>query len=435
MNSPEQRDELLQMLAIPEQTGDSLLIEESFVKATALRDEIRHGRAAVSDIKEWYRKHDPIGEVMLKNAGLVVEQGDLAGHKEFLRNISADTLTLVRAGAVFALSRLNPELVNPNGTVGEAEENINTFWIENICPTLPNGEQAAPNSQAGLNVILLANTSDLFIEQDEEAIPDLLIAAEMLDDGARQCKSFLKHGETSEEVIELMYFGDITSKYLYELIMSKGADHPQGMGKEISITTMSKAIEAAMLRCSLMGRIFDNDSELMGEARDQFYIMSLMLRAMFDGDASKVRPLVRDNNISGKLHEAIWFLDSFVAKTVQPDIYGKVSVRPTRSRCDEPFNGGPKLRRGYDYELVSPSKSLLIQLKKSGQREQQGYHDNIAVVQERNFMDLQPKRLQRKLDLYLDWAQLGFDPEFETKHRLYDQYVLESVKDVLDDAI
>lgn len=427
MHSPEERDELLQMLAIPERTEDSQLIEQSALKATMLREEIRHGRAAVGDIKEWYRKHDPIGEVLLANAGRIVEQGSLEDHHEFLRNVSADTLTLIRAGAVLAFSRLNPGLVDPNGTVGEAEANINTFWVDNICPTQPNGEKAAPNSQAGLNVILLANTSDLFTEQGPEALPDLLLAAEMLDDGARQLNTFFNHGQATAETVELMYFGKLMSNYLYEEIMTKGSTQAENVSAE----TMSKALEAAMLRCSAMGRSFNGDTEMMYEAKTQFYLMSLMLRAVFDGEAGKVRTIVRDKNISGKLHEAMWLLDSFAAKVVMPEKFGKIQVQPTRSRCDEPFNDGPKVNRGYDYELIAPEKSLKLQLKKSAQRQHQDYHEHIEVVQERNFMDLQPKRLQRKLELYVDWAKTDFDPAFESKYRLYDQYVLESVKDKL----
>ncbi len=121
----------------------------------------------------------------------------------------------------------------------------------------------------------------------------------------------------------------------------------------------------------------------------------------------------------GLLHEALWPVDAFMLKQLHPEMYGHLVVKCSNVNRDAPKIGYPRLKRGYDFIIQNPHTgvSSLIQAK-SGSEEQAahtqksgGYHPAIQVIHEGNFLDVDKRRLGKKLQVYRRWAENGFTAE------------------------
>lgn len=141
------------------------------------------------------------------------------------------------------------------------------------------------------------------------------------------------------------------------------------------------------------------------------------LKQEFDGPERLQGQTIEGANLKGFMHEAIWLLDTLMIREMDDDHY---TVTPSLSYQDQPWFGYPKLNRGYDFTIKGNGKiELNFQLKSSGRREVKPYHPNIDVLVEKNFMDINPKRLGAKIAAYKRAIKSGFDPEECEKARKY----------------
>jgi hypothetical protein len=131
------------------------------------------------------------------------------------------------------------------------------------------------------------------------------------------------------------------------------------------------------------------------------------------------------------------------------DDKGELGVLPARSGKDRPLINRPRFKRGYDYRIMkipagtltsgliaSDTASRFLQLKSGSVAgnpdENYGYHPDINVLFEGNLMDMNPRRLARKLEMYR--VILDNDFSLDASKEILDKYVLKSVRLALSEV-
>ncbi|HYM65176.1 MAG TPA: hypothetical protein VES68_01685, partial [Candidatus Sulfotelmatobacter sp.] len=134
--------------------------------------------------------------------------------------------------------------------------------------------------------------------------------------------------------------------------------------------------------------------------------------------------------IRGKLHEFLWFLD-FSMLLFRNGDDGKRYISPARTFEDAPRVGYPENNRGFDYFLGEEGRGvLMVQLKsKETPHHIKTYHPTIEVIGEKNFPDVDRRRLESKFEAYKNYLQKEDEKSWETSRR----YILGSVLETWED--
>lgn len=143
-------------------------------------------------------------------------------------------------------------------------------------------------------------------------------------------------------------------------------------------------------------------------------------------------------HIKGQLHEALWYLDFIMLKYMHQDQYGGFDITPALGYANRPEIGKPQQNRAYDFyvrHMGDDGKTIgdFVQLKASPQNAQKPgsrkkYHPTIDVVEEQNFLELNPARFKNKIAAYKEILENGFQSKGMDQ---LDKYALPSVKEYL----
>jgi len=147
-----------------------------------------------------------------------------------------------------------------------------------------------------------------------------------------------------------------------------------------------------------------------------FFIESVRKQFLSEHGASSTG--LPKGELKGTLHETLWLLDMMMLREIdQLDYY----VFPSLTQQDRPLIGRPKLNRGFDFMLIEPNDGteLAFQLKSSAKRRHGHYHPMISVLVEENFVDIDPRRLNRKLLNYSKAIKAGFTGDEALTARQY----------------
>ncbi len=135
--------------------------------------------------------------------------------------------------------------------------------------------------------------------------------------------------------------------------------------------------------------------------------------------------------LRGELHEIIWFLDAVM--WIEETDLRNLNVFPACENENRPTVGYPHFNRGFDFMLINSMNTdiLKIQLKSSlNPRRKKDYHFQILEVREENFQDINPRRLNAKLERYLGLLNRTHEQD---KSDVLQKYILPSVSQTIPD--
>src|SRR3989344_1795460 len=128
---------------------------------------------------------------------------------------------------------------------------------------------------------------------------------------------------------------------------------------------------------------------------------------------------LKSRTIRGSLHEVLWYVDCIVLKHMYPEKYSDINIVPASSYANRPEIGRPEHNRAYDFYIRTTKDngqeifSNFVQLKSSPPSvdkpgTNKKYHPLVEVLYEQNFMDVNPSRLQNKINNYKKIVERGF---------------------------
>ncbi len=169
--------------------------------------------------------------------------------------------------------------------------------------------------------------------------------------------------------------------------------------------------------------IQDNGSDfLQGNQqlrRHQLGVLIDDLHYLFNNSESSISmwKRLKQPHIKGGLHEALWFLDFCMHKEMYLEKFEHLYILPSYDNADSPQIGRPNHNRAWDFMLTDMEAGLsdLVQLKSSPQNGKPGndkqYHPAIQIIEEQNFMEVNPNRLRSKLIAYKRIFERGFQED------------------------
>ncbi len=169
--------------------------------------------------------------------------------------------------------------------------------------------------------------------------------------------------------------------------------------------------------------IQDNGSDfLQGNQqlrRHQLGVLIDDLHYLFNNSESSISmwKRLKQPHIKGGLHEALWFLDFCMHKEMYLEKFEHLYILPSYDNADSPQIGRPNHNRAWDFMLTDMESGLsdLVQLKSSPQNGKPGndkkYHPAIQIIEEQNFMEVNPNRLRSKLIAYKRIIERGFQED------------------------
>jgi hypothetical protein len=177
---------------------------------------------------------------------------------------------------------------------------------------------------------------------------------------------------------------------------------------------------------------FITNEEYYEKLKDLINVVLLSIENAYLGEEGLLKNGKISSEDRGILHEKIWHLD--VVMYLLSHGIEDVLIFPSYTNEDEPYIGKPELRRGFDIILKKSKTNLIqfIQLKSKNPKYPKKYHPAIKEVIERNFLDINPKRLARKISLYREYINSGFSEEYLDE---LNKYILESVPSTIGEFL
>lgn len=437
--------------------GEEIHILEPQIKANANSDAIFDYSANIEQIEQWWYAKDPLNITDILRQEAVSMAGDrdltVAHHNDTFK----DCLISGRGGASIAANILELDILSISGD--EKSQPSKKSYIGKLLSKREIQQPRKSRQIAVLDECLqeFANAPDELIEKNASKF---ILAAEMLR---------LSTGETSEMIagsnvvtykdekekqkianeladsnmLNLAFhqtaFEDVqeicAKQYqLSEKILSKLAEVLvfQRLGDQYNFVDDKHMLgikSLTILSADKMGLSLNQPNSAKGNLnKDYFKALMGAISLVFSKDRlgnKTIRP-----NIKGSLHETMWFLDAFVARMIEPDKYGEIEVTPAYSKDDASRLNYPELRRNIDMLVSYHHLTDYIQLKSSplnsnkpGHKNTRkkvgsiatkfafpgGYHPAVTVIGEKNFKEVQTKRLNNKINKYKEWVDSGFD--------------------------
>lgn len=264
----------------------------------------------------------------------------------------------------------------------------------------------------------------------------LYICAEMMATGSRLNNIDVDRLDYLEQVIKIIIHTlDIVSSY-------KSTPEPPNSKVEDQVLLDEVRI-LALKACLLQNALVENRPESIGSNANK--ALSSLLDDLYSlfvetSETNTIWKRLKQPIIKGFLHEILWYLDFIMFRHTHPEKYSKVNIMPSFSFADRPEIGKPEHNRAYDFYIADRRNAGIerdinfVQLKSSQQSEKKPgsnkkYHPLITVVEEQNFMDVNPARLRAKINIYKQILDNGFRQEDREK---LDKYTLPTVKSYLE---
>ncbi|HRN97075.1 MAG TPA: hypothetical protein PLZ58_01315 [Candidatus Saccharibacteria bacterium] len=377
------------------------------------------------DIESWYLSHDPIGEVAARHFDRSRHGYDTKGLNDE-RYLYAP-MVYASGAVILATSIIFPELFKDQESAQNWPNSLDPLFIE------------------------WAEKSGIEIDKPENKIHDIEAMALVLDalPDVNLSNDQVRRLAIATDMFSLAYAGilDVAqSGFVYPGSnldsMRTTALMWRGCSNELSIilarkTLANKSDELSFddsLRYGLKHmwthnlRTASEIQEMHGAEENISVIALTMIRVIQDVFVDG-RALERADNRGewkGTLHELIWPLDAYMLKLAWPEKYDGISVTPASIYQDEPRNGYPTLRRGFDYTVRTPYSATAIQLK-SNDTPTKDYNPKIKVLKEKNFQDASIPRLRAKMVAYRKAVEANpFDRAFI--QQVTDKFVLGTVR-------
>jgi len=405
---------------------------------------IRNLTATPSEVEEWYFADDPLDESRYMTLDYIIQTGDQEQAATVQQELFDDVVMLARGGTTLASSVLLPEAFTDEK---QWYKTLNELYYDGS-GTLQDGSPAPAMGTTAVLQLCIDRIKEGGTRVKLEDTERLYVAGEMLRSAAR---NLLNYRETeysrvanwgSKSLDQLVYnAGLVADSTLHSLMFNSVLPNPEA-DEPIPDAVRMLCVRAGVLRASSwMGQSFElqSDEEFMA-AQTEAYNLAVLLEEVFLNPELGLDKRLKQAQLKGPLHEALWMLDSYMLRMTDPQKYWKLAVTPTYLRGDAPRIGHPELKRGYDYRVSHGNVAELVQLKSSKQQERNAekngknvYHPIIRILSEENFEDVDPRRLKAKLHFYKQWIDSGFGDE-NLRQRV-DKYILKTVRSELDYVI
>jgi hypothetical protein len=372
--------------------------------------------ATPEEVEEWYFAVDPIDETHRLMTESMLMREDDHGLRTLLQDEFERFVLHVRGGTTLLASRVYPEVF---------DEGIES-WHQELSRIYGTETNAQENGRLlGTSAIL-----DLIAERlrempttyNQAALPRLMISAEMLRSGAANILKVLLHpgatidNKEGSKIEDIIYTSGAMSETLLRYLSLYGLQEtdPVTGGAITDETRMLSLRAGTLIASSWMGEARSRqDEEHAEKAELEFLTLVEMMQVMFDSPELGMQQKLKTAAVKGPLHETLWALDAYVLRKMHPEKFSNILVVPAYSCGDAPRIGHPELRRGYDFLVHDTELNTrdYIQLKagNGGSINKKPYHPAIWELREPNFMEVNPRRLSRKLQVYKEWAESGFD--------------------------
>lgn len=377
------------------------------------------------EIESWYLSHDPIGEVAEKHFDRSRHGYDTKGLNDE-RYLYAP-MAYASGAVILAASVTFPELFQDEESAQNWPDSLDPLfieWAEKSGIEIDKPENKIHDAEAMALVLDALPSVDL----NNDQVRRLAIATDMF--------SLAYAG-----ILDVAQSGFVYPRSNYDT-MRTTARMWRGYSNELSVILAKKTLvnhsgELSFddsLRYGLKHmwthnlRTASEIQEMQGAEENISVIALTMIRVIQDVfvDGRALEKADNRGEWKGMLHELIWPIDAYMLKLAWPDKYDGISVTPASIYQDEPRNGYPTLRRGFDYTVRTPYSATAIQLK-SNDTPTKEYNPKIKVLKEKNFQDASMPRLRAKMAAYRKAVEANpFDRTL--MQQVTDKFVLGTVR-------
>jgi hypothetical protein len=259
-------------------------------------------------------------------------------------------------------------------------------------------------------------------------LEQLFFSAEMLTQGARFSTVHLDYSKQLGELVANTLVTVSTIKWIKE----------KSEFSEENLVSLDEVRILSLKACILQNAIVEDRSKLITITNEALIELLNDLSSLFVGTSefNTMWKRLRQPSTKGFLHECVWYLDFVMLRHMYPEKYLKIHIIPAFSDANRPEIGKPEHNRAYDFFVtderdIDVKKHLnFVQLKSSPQLEDKPgsdkkYHPRITVIEEQNFMDVNPARLRAKINAYKQILKNGFRQDDQEK---LNKYILPTVK-------
>ena len=399
---------------------------------TELEPTILGNTALPNEVMRWWKTQDPLNEmVMLEDIAASYSPVESRDRRDMLR--MHDRTIFVHGAVCLSASLLYPEAFTTENPSGWAEEILGSKGMSLSDPK---------SDLINLYNIIATRMQDYHISSVED-LEQLLVISEM----TRSALNLNRVEEDKEFVMT------ITSMHYTTLDKAASYTHiPDPEDATLDDTLFFDQIRMLGLEASLLLTasaytylLQDKDSDFLEGnqqlRRHQLGVLIDDLHYLFNNSEASISmwKRLKQPHIKGGLHEALWFLDFCMNKEIYLEKFEHIYILPSYDNADSPHIGRPNHNRAWDFMLTNMESGLsdLVQLKSSPQTGKPGndkqYHPAIQIIEEQNFMEVNPNRLRSKLIAYKRIFERGFqEDDRETLARFtlpsFDTYMQDLLK-------
>jgi hypothetical protein len=380
--------------------------------------------ATPKEVRDWYRAQDPLSELEIIQAMRGLSTNNRHHKREFKYLKDYKSVAYEKGSAILVANAIFPELYidGPFEGYRKLEEKVTQETPpEQI---VDSKAMLSADDIIGFSLKELRNNQD--IRLTDSNLRDLFSAAEMshiaamigLVKPANRHQSLTPH--KLNEYVAVILYGEVARR----------AQESSDLNTRI-LGLRARVAELSMAMLYLRRKPEPHKKEIYEEHG------KILLRELVDNLESVFlsgRNIdFKNNEIRGTLHEMMWFLD-FSMLLMHEDKENRIFIFPSKTFQDFPISGvpreeRPKENRAFDFSLAEVDYgAMCIQIKsRPKSQEQKLYHPVIKVVKERNFQDVNPGRLTKKIRKYREYIDTQNEELWQSIRR---DYVLESVNEV-----
>jgi hypothetical protein len=375
--------------------------------------------ATPDEARTWYHTFDPLSEGFSMSLALAVKDAKVHEHdhlNQTLTDLSWEIILDSRVGDIM----LGSVALGGSGNNGEYFHDEGSEGLVSYTRNL------------GIMTRELFEISGLTYEEVE----NLSLAAEAYAKSGVQLRKSYDAGAvnlgsviTRDEVVGLSDASIGLSIAIRDTLINEAITPENGE------TDIDRLIELDSIRMvGLRGLIhfFDKPNSRLkaGETEIEPFeaLMHLLKILVNPNENTTMSQRLKMKHLKGPLHEIMWAIDTEMLRRMRPDTYGQIHVSPAHAAGDRPQIGKPKHYRSYDYILDRGNVRDFVQLKSSPQANKghdKKYHPGIWVLEEPNFMEVNPRRLASKLQKYIDIADRGYQREDRAE---VEKYIMPTAK-------
>jgi hypothetical protein len=483
MERLEPQHQIIELTGVFDQTHK---VAEAHAEARdAYRDKILSFRASPEEVEAWFYANDPTGVMYEIAMQTSVYTNDTETINSIRQDGVYDSLAMTRGGLTLLMKAYHPELF----TEGEEGKWLERYLKELYLPGVESGAFDGPsNDEYSLDECVI-DACYRKLENDNQISAKFLdtayMAAEMLKIGTTDLFVNINGGEVivtedadaADALVDLhpsapgirpVYISGYDHDVFLNLVgrqmglsavMLKSVadfavknDQPEWMSDTEFDASRMLGLKAKVILAAMHTDWLNVHTD--GEKSDEKEISEIIesMQSIFGDPSAPIMSRLKSPNVKGSLHEVLWFLDAYALRKLNPDTFGDVVVQPMYSHQDAPRIGYPEQRRGIDMTVSNKDIHDRIQLKSSAKKpaiaydkplpdevaqqlpeevrsisygNYNAYFPTILVLQEPNFLEVNPRRLTAKLNTYQRWAESGYDISHKDN---VSKYIMDTVK-------